>query len=103
MNDFGSCLPASPGWHKVFLPHNAELDFRAGQTRSTAPEVQFFFGQILAPMVGEQPKEIISNQMFGVAITLDHAKRVLALLDRQIKLTEKIMAQQQAEETKQKK
>lgn len=51
-------------------------------------DIQLFFGQILVPMVGEQPNEIICTQLFGAAITLDHAKRVLALLDRQIKLAE---------------
>ena len=65
-------------------------------------DVQFFFGQILAPMVGEKPKEIISTQLFGVVVTVEHAKRILALLDRQIKVAEKIRtAAQQSQQVPQ--
>lgn len=55
-------------------------------------DVQFFFGQIMAPIAGEAPKEVISTQLFGVAVSIENAKRVLGLLDQQVKLWEKLKA-----------
>jgi hypothetical protein len=60
--------------------------------------VQFFFGQILAPMVGEKPKAINCTQLFAVSVTLDLARRILDLLDRQIKVTEELYKTQKAKE-----
>ncbi len=59
--------------------------------------MQFFFGQILAPMVGEKRGAIHCTQYFGVAVTIDHAKRILDLLARQIKATEEIFKARQTE------
>lgn len=59
--------------------------------------IQFFFGQILAPRVGENAKIINCTQLFGVSVTLDHAKRILELLDRQIKMAETLHKVQQGQ------
>jgi hypothetical protein len=60
-------------------------------------ELQIFFGQIIAPPSNApKPEKLSCEQFFGVAITLDHSKRLYDLLGRQIKAAE-IAAEKKAE------
>jgi hypothetical protein len=53
-------------------------------------ELQWFFGQIIAPPASStKPEKLFCEQMFGVAISLDQAKRVFELLQRQLDALEK--------------
>jgi hypothetical protein len=81
--------------HKIPLQFVRPPDFQlyfcnSMQISPGKSELQMFFGQIIPPPSGSAPEQLLVQQKFGIAITLEHAERVLVLLQQQLKASKKI-------------
>jgi hypothetical protein len=60
-------------------------------------ELQMIFGLVTIPPTGPRPEKIYVEQILGIAITIELAKRLLSLLAKQIELAEKARQFQESE------